>query len=300
MEGIVRISVQYLSENIRHIRHIPEIFHEMAARSNHHKTSVIFMGNSLIGNAVDAEQFNKINSYPGKNSVKAYKVVPDSTNLWDWYCLTKTNSTLLQSAPNIMVVGFAWDQLEDDQDIVPSRLAGLFCELSDLPELVNMGMSKPSVIFEFIVANFSRLYSLRETIQKRLLDKIIPDYQEYTQRINMYKRRDLTDGDKPEYHADSYHLLSKFINRYTGLNATVVFIAMPVIKEYAIDPVLIQTIHKNGALLYDYRSMEGLNEEMYLDPIHLGDVGRAVFTSRVSDELSVILNKQAAQIHSRY
>jgi len=289
LEIIVRITAPVLSENIRHIRQIPSILHGQTDTGDALTKSVIFMGNSLIGNAVDTTQFDKKINSQWNIRIKTNKVVPDGTNIWDWYCLSKTNQEFIKSNLSALVIGFAWDELKDYQSINPSRLAGHFCSLSDLPDLIHMGMNSPTTIIEYIIADASRLYSLREAIQKRILDKIIPDYKVYTQRLNLFNRTIPTDSILTQHHGDEYQLLSKLIMLYKEQNVDVVFIAMPVVDEYTIDAGLAQVIKKRGAFLYDYRGLEGLDKKMFIDPIHLGKEGSAVFSNRVSGDIYAII-----------
>jgi len=283
----IRGSATSLSDNIKHIRNIPAVTRQLAELGNTSQSSLVFVGNSLTGDAVNLAQFNeRINNHPG-NLVQAYKITPDATSIWDWYCIVSNNFTHTHTAPNVVVIGFGWEQLSDSEIPRPSRLATHFCSMKDLPELVSLGMKDTSDIFEYISASASVLYALREPIRKRVLDIFIPYYREYAGKVNRPEHIDKSNAIQEKY---SYMLLNKLLSTCKENNIIPVFIAMPVKQYYSLDTTLIETLNAHSALLLDYRNMINISNEMYKDDIHLNDAGSIIFTDRAAQDINNLLN----------
>ena len=282
----VRVMSAELSSNIKHISDIPGIASDMSSSAKDIDETILVMGNSLIGNAVNIKQLNKNMSQGDSEVVAAYKVVPDATALWDWYCITKNNFTDSQGSPDTVVIGFAWGQLDDREEAHPSRLAAYFCAVHDVVDLYQLGMSHSSDILEYLVASISRLYALREVIHKRILDRLIYKYRSnarYTNAVARVGSQPVASDTAPR---NNYLLLVKYLEMLSENNIKPVFVAMPVIQDYKLDSKIIDLIESNGGVFYDLRYMHGITRDMYIDPIHLGVDGSELFTMGLADKIS--------------
>jgi len=285
-EVTITVCAPFLSGNIKHINKIPQVAHDLARQNGMVDESVLFLGNSLIGNAINLKQFDKEITNGSSRSVVAYKVVPDGTSFWDWYCIFKNNFADGKSAPRTIVIGFAWEKEKPE----PSRLAGHFCGLSDLPDLIELGMDDSSDVFEYIAASTSHLYALRETIHKRVLDMVVPYYREFAQKSNAVNREIAEKTEITDAPGRSYELVERFLDMLEKNGTRAVFIAMPVVKDYSLDPALVQVIENGKGVLYDYRHLAGISKDMFLDPIHLDSRGGEVFTRSLLNDLNRIVS----------
>ena len=277
-----------LSRNIKQIKEIPDVSKEIFKSSQAEKDTILFLGNSLTGRAVNLEQFETVLKNNRINHYAAYKVVPDSTSIWDWYCIVKNNFFIEGYAPDFLVIGVAWER----EKPIPSRLGTHFCGISDLDDLIGLGMNNSSEILEYLVASASKLYSLREPIRNRFLDLIIPYYQVETQKINEVGNLNSKIKSKKAVEGKSarLHIYSEFIEMLKVQNITPVFVAMPLLEEYILDERLTNLIIEKGGYYLDYRKLDGLQKSMFVDPIHLSEQGSLIFTRMIGRDLQGIVD----------
>lgn len=282
-----RLMSTRLSSNVQHISEIPVVAVEISEARDDVDETVLVMGNSLIGNAVDINKLEKALSQASTKQFAAYKVVPDSTSLWDWNCITKHNFAASQDSPDTIIIGFAWGQLYNKKEIRPSRLAAYFCTVPDLLDLYQHGMRRSSDVLEYLVASTSRLYAMREVIQKRVLDLIIYGYRSNVRYMNAVVREVSHTSELDTQPENDYSLLLKYLEILSENNIRPIFVAMPVLKDYELKPEVIHLIEENGGVFFDMRYMAGISKDMFIDPIHLGAVGRNVFTMNLANVISV-------------
>lgn len=275
LEIIIRTTAPLVSGNVKQISEIQDVAADMSEK----QSAVLFLGNSLMGNALDINEFDRQSDL----NIPTYKVVPDSTSLWDWSCIIKNTFIDHGRRPKVVVIGYAWGQVGP----VPSRLGGFFCTIKDLPVLISLGMSNSSDILEFLVSKISTLYAMHETIGKRILDIIIPNYRIYTQAINAEKNK-----NKPVFNAtnksEDYRLLKAYIEMLVNNDIKPVVVVMPVQQHYELDDEFFNTIRQNGGLTLDYRELENLDKSMFRDAIHLNEQGNKVFTYQLAVDLKNI------------
>ena len=271
-ELIFRTAAPLISGNVKQIYEISNIAAELTEKND----AVLFLGNSLIGNAVDLTAFDE----QANLNMSSYMVVPDGTSLWDWSCIVKHSFIDKERLPKVIVIGYAWDQGEP----VPSRLGGFFCNMDDLPDLISMGMSNSSDIIEFLVSKVSTIYAMRETLRKRILDFIIPQYRVYTQVINTErnKNRQITSKQKK---IEGYRLLKAYLELLVSNGIRPVIVAMPVKQRYSLDEDFFKTIISYGGVVLDYRDLDGIDDSMFRDPIHLNENGNKIFTYHLAADM---------------
>ena len=274
IEVILNYFIEDLSENYKQIIEHPNTANKISASSNN---TILFIGNSLIGNAVDIKQLELLYEESGLNTTEAYFMIPDNTNIWDWYCVLKNNFITHQGMPDILINGFAWDQLSDTAKPFPSRLGNLFCKISDIPDLYNLGFNKFSYISEFLVAKITKLYAYREAISKEIFTLIIPYYIHSTRLINDNMNAN-TRRDNNHVLIYEYKLLKKIINNLEKANTKTIFISMPVIDDYMVTDKFNSVIADSESIYLDYRKNNIFIEELFRDPIHLNEKGREIFT----------------------
>lgn len=269
LELIIRTAAPIVSGNIRQIYEIQSISADLADKND----AVLFLGNSLIGNALNLAEFDE----QANLHMPLYKIVPDSTSLWDWSCIVKNSFIDKASLPKVVVIGYAWEQVRP----VPSRLGGFFCDIYDLDSLINLGMGDASDVLEFLLSKVSKLYAMRETIRKRILDIIIPDYRIQMQIINTERNKNQQIISKPE----DYRLLNAYMKMLVANDIKPVIVAMPVIEHYKLDEEFFGTVKRNGGIVLDYRELDDLDKSMFRDPIHLNERGSKVFTYHLAADM---------------
>jgi hypothetical protein len=272
LELIFRTASPLISGNVKQIYEIPITAAEFTEKHD----AILFLGNSLIGNAIDLTAFNE----QANLDMPAYMAVPDGTSLWDWYCIVKNIFIDKDRLPKVIVIGYAWGQGMP----VPSRLGGFFCDMDDLPDLFSMGMSNSSDIIEFMVSKVSTIYAMREVLRKRILDLVIPKYRVYTQVINAEKNknRPITGNQQK---MEGYQLLNAYLALLVDNGIKPVVVAMPVKQRYSLDESFFKTIRSYGGVVIDYRDLEGIDDSMFRDPIHLNKSGNKIFTYHLAADM---------------
>jgi Na+-translocating ferredoxin:NAD+ oxidoreductase RnfA subunit len=275
LELIFRTASPLISGNIKQIYEIPSIATELAKKNN----AILFLGNSLLGNALDLTEFDK----QANLNMSSYKVVPDGTSLWDWSCIIKNNFINKEQLPKVVVIGYAWEQVKP----VPSRLGGFFCSIRDLPNLTSLGMNSSSDVLDFLFSKVFRLYAMRETLRKRILDILIPDYRVQTQNINTERNQNKPLKYKKNI-PENYQLLNAYLKMLVTNNIKPVIVAMPVMQHYELDKEFFKAVTHNGGIVLDYRELDGIENSMFRDPIHLNEQGNKVFTYHLAADLKDI------------
>jgi len=120
-----------LSIDVRHIRSFPEITRKL---SHEPAPRVVFLGNSLTRHGVDpsvwASAMKELKAPAGSMA----KLVPDDTTMPDWYYVALNSLIVPGYQPDILILGFASNQLTDER-IEASRLGAYFCDHGNLREL---------------------------------------------------------------------------------------------------------------------------------------------------------------------
>lgn len=278
-EMMIRGFATELSGNINHIETFPETAFKIAGSN---KKSVLFLGNSLTGNAINPDVFTESASESGVGNVNAYKFVPDATAIWDWYCIVKNEFTANNEYPDVVINGFAWWLLSDQERPEPSRLGGYFCDISDITDLYQSGMKDQEDIIKYYLSSGSLFFTNRDLIKKRFLEKIIFSYQTSVQKMN---ERENYRGISV-INIKTYQLLKKYMALLKSKGVEMVFISMPVKDDYDVDEELVAIFDEYGAQYFDYRHLSEITSDLFIDPIHLGTEGSRIFTMKLAADYS--------------
>lgn len=274
-EIILRTFEDNLSGNIRHINSIESILNDM---NESNSKNILFMGNSLIGDGIDPLYFQSELAKKGMMDVGVHKIVPDGTNLLDWYYILKNNLFPKKIVPDLIFIGYAWNQLEDNHAIDHIRLGAHFCNLKDFPELTELGLDNFGAQSEFIFAHASSIFAHRSTIRNRILDILIPSYRAETRRINDFGNLQQNFPQQP-LSKKSYLRLRKFVNLLHELYTRVIFIAMPILEEYDVDPEIAGLLKNENMYFLDCRFIPDLDRKYFVDHMHLGAEGQKILCS---------------------
>ncbi len=284
LELMIRNVAVFFSGNIKHIQSIPSITENLFTEEPE-KTPILFIGNSLTYNGIDLPTFEHELNYLSQSNIKAAKITPDDTGIWEWYFIYRNHFYKNNRAPKILIVGFAWGLLNDQTKINPSRLAGFFCNFGDLPNLVKLGMTDNSKVAQFFIGSLSQSYVNREAIHKRTLALFIPYYRNVTQQLNEFSKNRKATKKNQQLHF-KYQVLSQWMKLLKEQNVSVVFVSMPLVNPYVLDKKLAHIIKQAGMQLFDYRYLTGITPEMFLDSMHLNKQGSTILTKSLAQDIS--------------
>ena len=269
-----------LSGNFAHIREIPGLIAAAAAGEG---PSLLLIGNSLTNNGLTPPA--QLAGAP----LRAAKVTPDATALWDWRCIVEYQVLDDPSRRfDVVAIGFAWRQLSDQTVGDASRLGTYFCSWPDAVRPSTIGLTHEQV-GEFVAARVSRTYAIRDALRNALMGRLIPGYQIHTQEANARAGEQGAAESAAEARRRTYTALAGLADRLAARNGRLVVMAMPVTTPYEIDPGL-QALAQSGRLtLLDYRRVEGIGPDSFLDSMHLRPAGRDVLSVRFAADLEAIL-----------
>jgi hypothetical protein len=277
----LRLVDSHVSGNVAHVESIPEL---VAEAGRPERQSLLLLGNSLTNNGVAPQVVTR--ELP---SVALAKVTPDATGLWSWQCLLDHQ---VIDRPEVqfdtVVIGFAWNLLSDQTRANASRLGGLYCNFSDLSRARAIGLRNSGDIGEFIAARLLRTYALRETLRNRLFQMTVPHYIELTQANNANSPGTVTSGT-PVKQEFTYRTFTGLVNRLKAEGTRVIVVAMPVQKEYDVDPQLRELADRDVIEIIDLRGAQGIQAAHYLDGMHLNTTGQQILSRELAEDLAAEL-----------
>lgn len=273
-----------LSGNIAHINEIDELAADYKAGD---PESILFMGNSLTNNGVNAEITRKLLNENGHAVTTMNKIVPDATTIWSWACIADNQFLNRDVLPATVVLGFGWNQLSDQSRILPTRLGAFFCSTGDLLSISEHKRLTSAEIGEFLTARTLRTYAHRETVRNRVLSLLVPHYQQMTQENNR-RLRNAADSAGPQVF--SYTVLQDLIADLSKQGTKLIIMAMPVRDlPYEIDAGLARLLREEQVPVLDYRHLNGIDEASFLDDMHLDPNGATVLTTRMAHDLANLI-----------
>jgi len=288
----LRLAEARLSVDVRHIRSFPEITRKL---SHEPSPRVVFLGNSLTRHGIDPAVWTSAIGELASPKGSMAKLVPDDTTMPDWYYVALNNLIRPGNKPDLLILGFASNQLTDER-IEASRLGAYFCDLGNLPELFTKDLQGFTAKVDFLAGRVCRLYGVRDEIQTRAGDKFIPGYQASVTRLNEIRRREPVRPPNDQK-AKSYELLDRALKLWRAQGIEVVLVAIPTPSSYQIDEAVIQKVQATGARLIDARQLPALSPEDFPDGYHMGPRAAQIYTRFVAEKLSDALKQNPSQIH---
>jgi hypothetical protein len=265
-EAGMRLYGSRLSKDVRHLEQFAEIAARISAPARPGETRVLFLGNSLTRYGVDVEEFTRAVAESGREAVRVERLMPDNTALADWYYAYRSLFADCGRAPDVLVIGFAGGHLNDAPSRHPERLARYYCRWPHLPELCRRDLLTVDSRAGFALAGLSSLLCHRDRIESRVLDLLIPGYQQGLQELN---RRLLRETASPPPTPPTFHRLRQLLTLARADGVEVLLAAMPVPEPYDIEPEVRQLADELGVRLIDCRRVPGVTPEMFPDGLHM-------------------------------
>ena len=272
-----------LSGDIANTRSFPERVAELSATEG---KRVAAIGNSLIGDGLDTDVLlgKLLDNNPGKGH--AIKMVPDASGIWDWHCLVHHRLAEMPEGPDLVVIGFGWDQLSDQNRISLTRAFNSLCPAAAMHDFSTLsGRIGINDWLEMAAVKTSKLYAQRQTIRHRVLQNVVPDYRRMTRQINA-RAGEAGDTESPATAAEfSYRALDTMLERLSGSGSQVFLVAMPVKNPYDIDKRICEVISDTPHRLLDMRFAVPSRDDLYRDNLHLSDAGAQLFSEALAGQL---------------
>jgi hypothetical protein len=175
--------------------------------------------------------------------------------------------------------------LEDQEKIRPSDLATFYASFNDIPHIFAEDVQSFGHRAEFLLAHFFRLFAYRETISKRILDIVVPDYRATLTQINTKMREGFSNE-----HVPTYRTLERFSADCLRRGVRLILVAMPLQYPYRLDPRLPGKARELGMTFIDARDVEGLTASRFVDRMHMDHEGAILYTRTLAGLLADPLN----------
>ena len=286
LDVVVRVTEARLSGDVEAKRAFVAVMQQ--AISIPAKPLFAAVGSSLVGRGVDTDVIAAAVILPTGSPV-VVKLAPDNSTIWDWTCVVEQHLLRREPAAQLVVIGFAWDQLSDRAPLILRRN---FNNLCAPPKLRDFSTFSSNVDIEtwldMAAVTTSKLYTHREPIRERIFSRIIPNFQSVSQQINEGSNARGGEPVTPFGSASAtgnYRAAASLLQRLGARGTRVVLVAMPVQAPYQIDREICDILGNQHEFL-DLRTSVPSDPALYRDAIHLNEEGAKRFSRVLASQLS--------------
>jgi hypothetical protein len=248
------------------------------------------IGNSATDRGVDPRVVEADLARAGRPTA-AELFVADQSRIDTWRYVFERYFARPERNPDLVVVTFYENDLEDGNPIEIGRLAQFFTGVRDWPELFRVNLRTIDERASFVVSSLSATYAASDRIRERLLEALVPGFRGYSERVNeivfQHERRRHVAAPK----AATFRALESLLDRAAGRGVKLCFVAYPTLvtgerTPYELEPALVDLLARRGIRLIDLRRVPGLGPEFYADEVHLTEAGRARFSAVLAEALA--------------
>jgi hypothetical protein len=279
IDGAVRAFEARLSGDVANKLSFGQVMHEATSQS--WQPFAVAVGSSLVDRGIDPTVLARVLSSTD-NPAGIVKLAPDNSTVWDWTCVIERHVLTARRLPDVVVIGFAWDQLSDN---APFQLRRNFNHQCPVSQLSVYGEIAPAVGVEtwlkVSALAVSKLYTHQEPIHQLLFRHIVPHYAEVAQALNEREAPRAAEAANVADRAESvfhYKAAARVLDELQAQGTRAVLAAMPVQEPYALDPALCALVADSPHRLLDLRTAIPAAPSLYRDPIHLNEEGARLFS----------------------
>lgn len=245
---------------------------------------IAFVGNSMTDRGVDAKEFARL------SGMSSDAFVADDSRADTWYWILERDFWKQNVSPDLVVINFRLQNLEDQADVDVGRLAQFFTTREDWPLLFDTQFVTLEQRADFVLSSYWSTYAVRDRIKERTLG-LVPGYKPYVTAMNDANFRHEAAGGAPR--TPSYAAFERLLARAESKKTRLLWIAFPT-KQTSTAPValpadILGSIARHGQRFLDLRGVPGLEATHYADPLHLTEEGKSVYTHILATELPALI-----------
>ena len=261
VEAGMRWLEPHLSADVAHIESIPQIVSQFGQTGH----NLLFLGSSITRHGVDVDALEPVLAAEGV-APRAFSlsfIYPDASDILDWTYLYGHYLSPPAAQPDVIIVNFAGDRLEDVEANPQQvrRIARHHTSLRDVPAAFTRDFTTLSQRAEFLLSKTFVSFAHRERVRMRLM-ATLPLYRQTQRSLNETQLAQASVATPaavtPTTPEGRYTRLKRFLAEIDTRSVRVVFVATPVRDPYRIDPALRTLLTDEGAELIDTRSVPGL------------------------------------------
>ena len=261
---------------------------------------IALVGNSTTQAGIDPPLLGELLGARWHAPVSVRMFAADGAGIDVLYWMVEQEFSRQNLAPDLLVVTFYGNTLEDGERIEVGRLAQFFTTRADWGELCRFDLRSLAERADLVLSSVWMTFAVRDRIKERVLD-LIPGYKETMSDVNAanFKHDQLLDYP-PKPVITTHAALRRFVARQHERGLDVLFVAYPskppagAEVAYEISDDARRVIAEGGMRLVDLRRI-GLHASDYRDNIHVNAAGQAIFTRRLSDALATISPPQISR-----
>lgn len=304
VEAGMRRFEPYLSADVAHIESIPQIVGSFG-KADH---DLLFLGSSITRHGVDVAALEPVLAAQGvaSDAFSLSFIYPDASDILDWAYVYHHYLSPSAAQPDVIVVNFAGDRLEDveanPQQI--RRIARHHTTLRDVPGAFAQDFTTLPQRADFLLSKTFVSFAHRERVRMRLM-ATLPLYRQTQRSLNESQLAQVakatpaaastSNPDPVTFQATPagrYTRLKRFLAEIDARSVRVVFVATPVRDPYTLDPALRTLLADHGAELLDTRAVPGLTPVVFDDALHLSPEGAEIYSRALAKKLAPLLKAE--------
>lgn len=285
LEVVTRLKLFHLSKDFVIFATYPQ---RAAALGRRDGTRVAVVGNSITHEDVDPVALADRLQALGGGRFSADLFYADHSFVNTWQFLLQRYFWHPRNPVDLVVIPFWGTNLYDGNELEVGRLAQFFTTTEDWPTVLSLDLATISERADFLVSSAWATFAARDRMREWAFTSALPHYKEYVSKeqdvlTNHLVRATAGKPKRPRTTAALARLLASARAHGTRL----VFVAFPTLHEEWNDRYeeAVRMIEAAGMHYLDLRETDVVNDQSYVDLVHMNADGRAAFTRRLAESL---------------
>jgi hypothetical protein len=292
IEAFSRTALVGASKDLRRFRGYPAAARALVAAPGLH---VALIGNSATERGVDDALLSDGLTARAGRPVLARKFVADASRVNDWHFMLERFFWDTGARPDLFVVTFYEDDLEDGNRIEIGRFAQFFTQARDWPNVFDVDVDGLGDRVDFLISSAWMTFAVRSRIRDRLMG-VNENLDDFLMRVNRVNRQRLMGAGqragRPGATVHGYRALDRLLAVAAAHGAHVLFVAYPPAPPPANQPYVIPEdtlahLRAGHAELLDMRDKVPLIQPRhYADDVHLSPEGARLYSQALAEALA--------------
>lgn len=282
-ESAIRSMESRLSLDIVHLQGFDKTVARLVSQRDENTCKVLFVGNSLLREGIQVEALRNAATKQLGGPVVVERIHPDNTAFAEWYyAIDRYVLTSHRPVPDAIVIVFQGVHLRDAASRHINELGRYYCGPNQLADLATFDLLSLEQWLQYCICSLSCSLSNHERVERRVLERVIPNYRSGIQELNRRGQCEVSRTEKPA----SYLRLSNMIHVLQSRQIGVVLVEIPIQDSSSIDPELEKLASENNVLLVKTSHVSLYTRDDFTDGLHMN----AVAAERYSQELGKIID----------
>lgn len=254
---------------------------------------VALVGNSATEEAVDPSLLEAMLYRTTAVLTSMDLFLADGSEVTTWRAMVNQYFWKRSTPPDLIVITFFGNSLDDTENIELGRLAQFFTDVTDWPDLFRTDLRGSTQRIEFLIGSAWATYAARDRIKQRILSLVVPDYRTFEPMLHDLNRRyEQASMKKTREEAVTHRALESLLAQAREQRVKVFLVAFPMREsQYKVNPAILKIASSSGADFIDMRVLIELQPAHYRDDMHLNAAGKPIYTKRFAEILTPMLKR---------